>query len=205
MIKLTKISLLVLGVGALVVAFIALYLAYSQYTSRRDTLFTSIDAAQAKLTQISADRRTTEPNLAQLQQKISDLNSAYNQAAGQFPALPIQSIDYDNVLSDLADQSGLTLSSLTAADSTEQKEGNLTYVVTAFAVTVTGDRANILDFIHRVATSSYFGTASIDTLDLTEQIAPTPTPTPGAEEVPPPVNYSSVSITLTVYRYKGGQ
>lgn len=202
MFKISKLSLMILGVGVMIIAFVALYLSYSQSTSQRDTLLKSIDTAQVRLAQIGADRRTTEPKLTQLQQQISDLNSAYNQSAGQFPVMPIQSIEYDNELSNLAEQCGLTLNSLTATDSSVQQDGNFTYIITDFTVQVAGDRTNLLDFIHRVSQSDYFTTASVNSVDLKEQATPTPTATP-TSEVPPPVNYYTVDMTITVYRYGG--
>jgi len=199
--KFTKISLLIIGVGVLIAVFVILYLSYSQNVNQREALFQTIEAAQNQISKISAQKRPLEPQVAQLEQKIADLKSSYDKAKGEFPVPPTQSIEYDNELSDLAEDCAITVTKLTATDSTVLKEGSTTYIATDFTVEVKGDRTNLLDFIHRVSQSKYFSTASINSLNLKEEAIPTPTPT--EETAPAPLNYSTLSMALTVYRYEG--
>lgn len=199
MFKLSKTSLMILGVGVMIVVSVALYLAYSQYVSQRDALYVTIETAQKKIAQVSTEKRSLEPQLTQLQQKTAELKASYDKAKGEFPNVTIQSIENDEELSGLAEDSSVTFTRLTATDSTALQEGNLTYFVTDFSIEVKGDRTNVLDFIHRVAMSSYFATATINTVNLTTG---GDAPTPGAPEVPAPVNYS-LFLSLTIYRYEG--
>jgi Tfp pilus assembly protein PilO len=197
--KFSKTGLLILGIGILIIASVLLYMAYTQFTSQREALFATIDAAQRKFAQVSGEKRTLEPQLTQLQQKNAELKSAYDKARGEFPNVTIQSIEVDEELSNLAEDASVTVKLLTATDGSVQKEGNLTYTVTDFTAEVTGNRANILDFLHRVAMSPYFKTATINNLDLKEE----PTPTPEATDVPAPVDLSTMRIAITIYRYEG--
>ena len=199
--KFTKISLLIIGAGILIAVFVILYLSYSQYVNQREALSQTIEAAQNQISKISAEKRPLEPQVAQLEQKIADLKSSYDKAKGEFPNVSIQSIEYDEELSTLAEDCAITLTHLTATDSTVLKEGSTTYIATDFTVEVTGDRTNLLDFIHRVRQSAYFSTASINSLNLIEEATPTPTST--EETAPAPLNYSTLSMALTVYRYEG--
>jgi len=204
MLKISKTSLMILAVGIMIIASVSLYLAYAQFVSQRDALYKTIDTANTKYGQVNVDKRSLQPQLAQLQQQNADLKSAYDTARGEFPNVTIQSIEYDEELSRLADESAVMVWVLGATDSSQQAEGNFTYVITNFSVEVKGDRTNILDFIHRLATSSYFATADINTVDLkTGGDVATPTPTPGAPEVPAPINYSDILLTITVFRYEG--
>lgn len=199
--KFTKISLLIIGVGILIAVSVILYLSYSQNVSQREALFQTIEAAQKKISQVSAEKRPLEPQVAQLEQKIADLKSSYNKARGEFPNVSIQSIEYDEELSTLAEDCAITVIKLTATDSTAPS--NTTYIATDFTVEVKGDRTNLLDFIHRVRQSKYFSTASINSVSLKVEATPTPTPTPTEETAPAPLNYSTLQMALTVYRYEG--
>jgi Tfp pilus assembly protein PilO len=197
--KFSKTGLLILGIGILIIAAVLLYMAYSQFASQREALFTTINAAQNRFAQVSGEKRSLEPQLTQLQQKTAELKSAYDKARGEFPNVTIQSIEVDEELSNLAEDASVKVKLLTATDGAMLKEGNLTYAVTDFTAEVTGNRVNILDFLHRVAVSPYFKTATINTLDLTEE----PTPTPEATDVPEPVDLSTMSMAITIYRYEG--
>ena len=199
--KFTKISLLIIGAGILIAVFVILYLSYSQYVNQREALSQTIEAAQNQISKISAEKRPLEPQVTQLEQKIADLKSSYNKARGEFPDVSIQSIEYDEELSTLAEDCAITLTHLTATDSTVSQEGSTTYIATDFTVEVKGDRTNLLDFIHRVRQSAYFSTASINSLNLIEEATPTPTST--EETAPAPLNYSTLQMALTVYRYEG--
>jgi hypothetical protein len=199
--KISKNILMVLGVVILVAAGVILYMAYSQYANQRDALFVTIDTANKKFALVSGEKRTLEPQVTQLQQKIDELNATFTKAKGEFPNVTIQSLEYDEALTRLAEDAGVTVQILTASDSARQVDGNLTYIVTDFTAEVTGERANALDFLHRVAVSNYFTSATINSLDMNEEIEPTPTT--GATDEPPPINFSTMRISLTIYRYEG--
>jgi len=199
--KVNRNTLIILGIGILIVVFVVLYMAYSRYVSQRDALLATVDASQNKFSLVSGEKRTLEPQLTQLQQKIADLNASFAKAKGEFPGVSIQSIEYEEEFSKLAEDSSVAVTKLTATDSSTLREGNVTYIVTDFSVEVRGSRTNLLDFIHRVSISKYLGTASINTLKLEEE--PVPTPTPGFEPEPPPVNFTTLTLTITIYRYEG--
>lgn len=195
---------MILGVGILIIAGVALYLAYSQYVSQREALYVTIETAQKKIAQVSTEKRSLEPQLTQLQQKTAELKSAYDKVRGEFPVTVTQSIESDEELSKLAEDAAVTVKILSATDSAQSVDGNLTYTTTDFTADVSGDRVNVLDFLHRLAVDSYFATATINTVNLTTVgDAPTPTPTPGAPEAPPPVDFSTFNISITIYRYEG--
>jgi outer membrane murein-binding lipoprotein Lpp len=197
--KISKTALMVLGMGILIIAGVVLYLAYSQYVSQRDALALTINAANQKYSQVTSDKRALEPQLAQLLQKNEELKSAFDAAKGKFPFAAVQSIENEEELSKLAEDSAVKVQILTATDSSKRVDGNLTYLITDFTADVTGDRFNILDFLHRVAMSSKFVSATINSVNLKME----PTPTPGAPDAPPPVNFSTFSVSITIYRYEG--
>lgn len=201
--KLSKLGLLILAVGILCIAFGGLFYVYRQRTQQRDALFQTIEAAQNQVSKISAEKRPLEPQVLQLEQKIADLKASYNKAKGEFPNVSIQSIEYDEELSDLAEDSAVTVIKLTATDSSLKKDGNITYIATDFTVEVRGERTNLLDFLHRVSQSQYFSTASINSVSLKEEATPAPLATPTEEPPPVWVNYATLQMSLTVYRYEG--
>jgi hypothetical protein len=197
--RISKITWLILGLGVLIIAFIGLYYVYQNSTKERDVLLQTIENLQRQSAKLSNDKRPLDPQLAQLEDKLITLKAAFNRAKGEFPDVSIQSIEYDEELSGLAEGSGVLVTKLTATDGTAQKDGNLTYVATNFEVDVQGDMTNLLDFIHRIATSRYFSSGSMNSLELKKDLeapaaSPTPTPLP---------NQPTLHIALTVYRYEG--
>lgn len=192
--RLSRTFLLILGIGACAVIFAFLYLNYQQSAQERDLLLDQIEASQRKVSAINAEKRNLEPQVTQLENKISDLNKSFDQLKGEFPNITVQSIEYDEELTGLADDSEITFMKVTATEDSDVKEGNLTYTVSNFSVEVEGERVDLLDFIHRVATSVYFKTSSVNVMTLEDEVPPaSPPPTPVLPKV---------KIDLGVYRYR---
>lgn len=201
--KISKISLLILGAGVMVIIGIALFLVYTSNMSEREALYISIDSLQQKYAAVSREKRPLEPQVTDLERQIAEFKSASDRFKGEFPGISLQSIEYDEEMTALAADSGVKITRLTAADETAVQEENTTYFVTEYSVEITGERVNLLDFLHRMTRSSYFTTALLKSVTLTEEAEPTPSPLPGGEEEPPSVNFASLFLTFSIYRYGG--
>jgi hypothetical protein len=205
MLKFTKVSWLIIITGVLAVAFVVLYLTYQQRAQESDALNQTVAQARKVLPSVAAEKKALEPQVASLEQKLATLRSQFEGAKASFSQASVQSIEYDNELSDLAEKSNVFVTRLAATDDATVNEGNTTFITNTYDVDVTGNVTDLLDYVHRVALSSYFKNAVLNTLDMVQE-APTltpATPTPTPTESPTPTAAPTLHLSLTVYRYEG--
>jgi hypothetical protein len=184
--KFSKTSLMILGTGILVIILVSLYFNYTQKVSQRDVLFNSINIAQQALSKLSAERSALDPQLAQLEEKLSQTSATLTRAKQGYPA-SIEAIEYGTELVQLADDASLTITSLNNVAATSKDEGNITYNVTTFSLVVKGKVSDLLDFIHTIAQSRDFGSALIENIEMSDMNGEEP----------------SLSFTIIIYSYQG--
>jgi Tfp pilus assembly protein PilO len=191
--RLSRTAWLILVIGVLVIALGSLYMVYSRQSSEQQELAASLATAQARLPKVIADREASEAELAQWQDKLAEATSLLAKSEAQFPG-SAESIEYDEVLYEIADSCDLEVMSLTASEPSEKKVEDVTYTVTTFEVEVRGEVDDILDFISDIATREYFTGATVELVNIK-----VPEPPEEDEEAEPP----TATITLVGYSYKG--
>jgi hypothetical protein len=198
--KISKTALIVLGVGVFILVFALIFVMYSGQTGEREQLNASLTKAQGVLPELLAEKADLESQLAQWQSELDKAMMALSKSQGRFPK-SVESIEYDEVLFKLAEQSGLRIVEITASEpSGESVKGtDITYDVSTFEVLVESVESppgtagefevyidetvdKVLEFIHLVVTTPDFNVAtikvaSIDCLEPPEEIE-------GDEEVP---------------------
>jgi hypothetical protein len=151
--KLSRKVLLILGAVVLVGALIVVYMIYFQLAGERNLLEDRLDTAQTVLPALVANKNTEESQLAEAQ-------SALDLSRAKFPSAP-ESIEYGEDffrvaygqnLYTMAEGAGVNLIKLTASQPADRKIGTVTYSVSSFVVTITGDLDNTLKFIDAIGT-----------------------------------------------------
>jgi hypothetical protein len=198
--KLGKTSWLILGAGILVIAAVALYMVYHEQVRERRQLSDSLAAAQHTFLAAGSEQGAQQRQLAHLEGELARLADTVIQAEyllahtkGTFPEA-VGSIEYGEILFNLADDYRLILTSLTASEPSDQMVDGVTYSVASYSLHVEGRVADLLDFINRLTRSEHFASAAIGPVSMT---IPGP-PAEGEEERP-----ASATISIVIYGYYG--
>lgn len=177
--KVSKTALIVLGIGVFIIVFATLFVLYSGQSGEREQLNASLTKAQGVLPELLAEKADLEGQLAQWQGELDKAMVALSKSEGRFPKT-VESIEYDEVIFKLAEQSGLLIIELTASEPVGEavKGTDIVYDVTTCEVVVRNAESTpstaeqfevyidetvdeVLDFIHLVVTTPDFGVATI--------------------------------------------
>jgi hypothetical protein len=192
--KVSKTALIVLGIGVFVIVFATLFVLYSGQSGEREQLNASLTKAQGVLPELIAEKEDLESQLAQWKGELDKAMVALSRSQGRFPK-SVESIEYDEVIFKLAEQSGLMIIELTASEPVGEavKGTDITYDVSTFEVLVKNAESpptsagafevyiddtvdKVLEFIHLVVVTPDFGVATvkvaaIDGLEPPEEIS----------------------------------
>lgn len=210
--KLSKTAWLILGIGIFVIAFISLYMVYSQQQGEQSRLNDDLLAAQATLPGVVAEKEAQESQLAQRQSELTQLESGLTEATALLESAKmkvpstVESIEYDERLFTIAYSWGLEITRLTASKPSDQKVESITFSTTTFVVQVKGEVADILDFISTIATDANFNSATVKLVSIN-------VPGPLTKEEKEDLSEEEIeeleaqapeaTITITIYGYKG--
>ena len=177
--KVSKTALTVLGIGVFVIVFATLFVLYSGQSGEREQLNASLTKAQGVLPELIAEKEDLESQLAQWKGELDKAMVALSKSQGRFPK-SVESIEYDEVLFKLAEQSGLMIVEITASEPSEEvvKGTDITYDVSTFEVLVENAESppatagefevyidetvdKVIEFIHLVVTTPDFNVATI--------------------------------------------
>ena len=139
-----------------------------------------LEAGLAQLEAELAQRQITVGELADelslLEDELSQLEDERVQAVLQAIALldetaakfvsSIESIEYDEILFEFAQDSNLVVVSLTVSEPRPVVEGDITYYNTEFTVNIQGDVADILGFISTLVADYDFKTAILEPINI---------------------------------------
>jgi hypothetical protein len=198
--KVSKTALTVLGIGVFVIVFATLFVLYSGQSGEREQLNASLTKAQGVLPELIAEKEDLESQLAQWKGELDKAMVALSKSQGRFPK-SVESIEYDEVLFKLAEQSGLMIIEITASEPSGEvvKGTDITYDVTTLDVTVKNAESppttagafevyiddtvdKVLEFIHLVVVTPDFGVATVKVAAI-DGLEP-PEVLEGGEEVP---------------------
>jgi hypothetical protein len=187
--KLSKIAWWILGAGFFVLAAIILVVLFSGQSSDARQLEDNLLVTQTLLNKLISDREDMESQLAQLQNELAEAQAAYNQSQAKYPE-SVASIEYDEEIFALANDSSLDVMSLIASEPRENKVEGIVFVNTVFEIEVRGTVTNILTFIDDIATGDYFESATAELINLE-------IPETGQNEEP------NAFIKIIIYSYEG--
>ena len=187
--KLSKIAWWILGAGFFILAAIILVVLFSGQSGDAKQLEDNLLVTQTLLNKLISDREDMESQLAQLQNEMEEAQLAYNQSQTKYPE-SVASIEYDEEIFSLANDSNLDIISLIASEPRENKVEDISFVNTVFEIEVQGTVTNILTFIDDIATGEYFETATVELINLE-------VPETSQNEEP------SAFIKIIIYSYEG--
>jgi len=177
--KISKTALIVLGIGVFILVFATLFVMYSGQSGEKEQLNASLTKAQGVLPELLAEKADLESQVTQWESELDKAMMALSQSQGRFPK-SVESIEYDEVLFKLAEQSGLMIIEITASEPSEEsvKGTDITYDVSTFEVLVENAESppatagefevyidetvdKVIEFIHLVVTTPDFNVATI--------------------------------------------
>jgi hypothetical protein len=190
--KVSKVTLIILGIVVLVIGFGVLYMMYTKQLQEQDTLKAKAAANQSRLTQIIGEQEkwksqlaTLQEQIAQKNQEVAAANAALVAAKSEWPD-SAESIEYEERLFALADQWDLVTSVVTGGNPSTRNINGIGFTTTEFTITVTGQPLSsgfdeedkyqeyvyqivddILGFLNELTKDSYFKTANIGSVNLT--------------------------------------
>ncbi len=163
--RLGRTALLVMGIGVFVIAFVALFFLYARQSSEQEELESSLAGTQTQLARLISGRQSLETQLSQQQSKLGETQALLTSALASFPELEA-SIEYNEVLTQLAQKYELEVVSM-AADAPREKEvEDVTFLVIYFEVQVEGELSSILNMVNAIATDERFASATVETVDI---------------------------------------
>jgi hypothetical protein len=139
-IKIDKKIWLIIGIAILIAAVVGLVRIYRQQGSEQDELRTSLATEQGLLHML-----TTQEN--DQQDKLKQAESLLDASRAKFPE-SVESIEYGEDLFKIAHNCNVELISLSPSMPGTKTGGAVTYSVSSFAIQVSGNVNDILDFIN---------------------------------------------------------
>jgi hypothetical protein len=188
--RFSKTAWLILGIGVLVIALVALYVLYSRQSSEQQELEASLDSAQALLPGIISGREAAEDELTQWQDRLTEATILLARSQAKFPE-SAWSIEYDEILFDIAYACDLEVTKITASVPRNEKVGDITFDKFYFDVDVRGEVDDILDMATIIATGEDFTAATVEVAKIEIQESTDVTKLPEA------------TISLIGYSYGG--
>jgi hypothetical protein len=224
--KISKVTIIILGVLVLAVGFGVLYMMYAKQLQEQDTLKSQQTANQASVARLITEQQKYQAQLVDLQAQLDKKNQDVATAAASLSAAKAgwvadaPTIDYEEKLFALADSWNLAVSVTTGDDAVEQKIESVGFKTTNFTVTLTGLDAtsgfddiskyqdyiystvgDMLSYLDALTRDDSFKSAKIEMVSLTIP------ETPAKEDL---VNNGTTleqpisTFSVNVYTYTGG-
>ena len=146
--RLSKKVLLIAGIAVLAVVLGFLFSSYLQTAAEHRELRDRHTLAQTLLPGLTAQK-------ADLANQESRARSSLETSQAKFPQ-SVESIAYGDDLFNIADESNVRITRLTASSPVDRQVGAITYSVSSFVVVVKGDVKDMLDFVHALRTTGDF-------------------------------------------------
>ncbi len=191
--RLGRTAWLVLGIGVFVIAFATLFTIYFHQSAEGKELENSLAGTQTQLAKLISGKESLEAQLTQQQSKLASARALLSSARGSFPKLEA-SIEYDEVLSELADDYNLEVLSMEAEEPREKEVEDIIFLVVSFEVEVRGEMNSILNMVRAIAEDDRLASATVEAVAIK-----VPQVTIAGEEPEEP----SATIELVGYSYGG--
>ena len=150
--KLGRTARIILIVGVFIAAFFVVNQMKGEAESEQHSLNVQLELTQLILPKLAADKEALEGQLVLLESDLAEAAASLKESRAEFPA-DIQSIEYDEILFNIAHEWDLDIISLTASEPShrsvevtiepadpeaESVTYTVTYTVTSFNITVEG-------------------------------------------------------------------
>jgi len=181
--KFGKAAQLILAIGIFAVGGIFLNRLNTQRQAEQEQINIQLSAAQLLMPKMIDDKNELEAQLAQMQAELESVEIMASASKANF-LIPVESIEYDELIFSLAHDRDLEVAVLTATEPSTLNVDDISFTLSSFIVQVRGvvgdtqfatpdyrtftyqTVADILDFISAIANGDEFRTATIETVDI---------------------------------------
>ena len=146
--RISRKAWIIIGIGIFAVILSILYTFYFRELGELEQLQNRLDDAKA-------NNLAFNITLTDLKVDLASAQSDLKKYQVEFP-VSLESIEYDDDLFEIADDCNVAIASIAASTPTSGKVGAVTYSISSFAVDVSGDIDDILDFIYAIRTGDDF-------------------------------------------------
>jgi Tfp pilus assembly protein PilO len=205
--KFSKTAQLILAIGIFAIVLVFMYRMNQSREAEHEQLSTQLATAQTLLPEIVAENEELEGRLNQLQLELNQAEASLKEIKAKFPA-STDSIRYVELLCQMAYDRNLEMMSLFTSEPVEQTMEEVAYTTVSFEIEVTGQVADILDFVNAIAIGEDFTTAIVEEVDIRvpepltayeKEYLDLQEPEEGEEAPEAP----SADIKLSIYSYEG--
>jgi hypothetical protein len=208
--KFGRVAQLVLAIGIFAIAAIFLYRMYQERQDEHEQLSNQLATAQQLLPKLESEKAELEGELSSLQVRMEQAIASLSRDKAKFPGL-IESIEYDELFFQMANDRDLEMMSLAAAEPGELKVEDVTFTVTTFTMEVHGEVADIIDFVNGIAIGDDFTTTAVEVVNISvpepltvqEKEAPAEQATEEEDEEEVKPESPSATIRVNIYSYEG--
>ena len=182
--KFGKAAQLILAIGIFAVGGIFLNRLNTQRQAEQEQINIQLSAAQLLMPKLIDDKDELEAQLAQMQTEFDSVEIMASESKQHF-LIPVESIEYDELMFSLAHDRDLEVAVLTATEPSTLNVDDIPFTLSSFIVQVRGvvgdtqfataddyrtftyqTVTDILDFISAIATGNEFRTATIETVNI---------------------------------------
>jgi hypothetical protein len=223
MMKISKLTWIILGILVLAIGFGVIYMLYSKQQQEQDSLKAKASANQAILAGLVTEQEKWRIELVRVQEQLDRKNADVTASAASLAQAKTlwpqdaQSIEYGEKLFALADGWQLVVNVVTADEDTVVMNQNIQFTNNTFTITVTGQPltagftdvseyedflyvriSDILGFVDDLTRDSLFSTSKIDLVTLTVP------PVPSQDELSSAgtaLEQPVASLSVTIFTY----
>ncbi len=197
--KLSRTSWIILSVGIFVIVAGGLGAIYRAELSEQGVLSSQLALLQVTLPTVISEREEAENRLTEIKAELAQAESKLDASKLPFTK-SIESIEYGEILYNIAHGLQIDIINFTATDARQDKGDVVTYYTTRFEIEVEGDETDILDYVHQIALSANFATATVELAEIN-------IPEPPTDEELEDENYEPEKpraiINLVIYEHRG--
>jgi hypothetical protein len=149
---------IIVGIGIIVVLLVIVFTVYFRQGREQEDLNNKLSAAQILSTTLTNQE-------ADLKNQLASAQSLLASSQVQFPQA-VESIEYGEYIFEIADRCNLRLNSLAFPKPVAKKEGAVTYSVVSLSLPVSGEVADIFEFIDIIKTDPRFTSTQVKSVNL---------------------------------------
>ena len=174
--RLSKKVWIIVGIGVFAIVLGFFLSTYFLQIEERRQLEERLEQAETRLPVLIAQREDLDGELTQAE-------SSLDKSQAEFPE-SIESIEYGEYIFEIADSCNLNLASLSFPKPADKTVGSVTYSVVSLSLPVSGQVADIFEFIHVLRTDPRFASTAVKSVNLN-------------------VGGGSATVSVDIYAYKG--
>ncbi len=181
--RLSRTSWLIVTIGIFIIAFTSLAIVRYQQINQQSQLNKELASVELELNQVKPEQISSQ--YEELERRLSQTLAQLETAKAEFSP-PIESIDTNDILFDIARDYGVKVIRITLSDESSDDSNGVAYSIETFSVTVEGDVLSLVNFITRL--NSDLATGAVKSVVIS---------------IPGTSSEASADIQLVMHTYRG--